>query len=405
MARKLLFFESQRKNSIKGIHIGTCTNDFRRVLICEDNRETHVWLANSLTEWGWEVVSAFSGLDAVNLAGTLPFDLILLNIALSDVDGPAVVRRLQSLPETESTPVVALCSSDWMNTMATELHMAGTLRKPVAKEDLQNLITQVTAKDRNSQFDPETILVIEDNDARYQAIQSLLPSGSYKLVHVVSANDIAAHVLRNAPRMVIISAGAGAAEIAGPVKAVRCAVGEKIPTVVMADSIEPEILRFLLSCGISEVLLRPVTSDRLQHTLQKILDGSVSAQTANRPHRVMLVEDAALAAKMLSGLLEQAGYQVVHAPNAEAALRSIPQNRPEFMLLDLILPGMDGVEFVHRIRQSDIALPFVVVTGVHDTDRLRRMKSLGALRVFEKPVHSDELLNFMDRYFARESVS
>ena len=108
-----------------------------------------------------------------------------------------------------------------------------------------------------------------------------------------------------------------------------------------------------------------------------------------------------MAAKMMGSLLEHAGYRVTHAANAESAMQLLRQQHPEFMLLDVILPGMDGVEFVHQIQQSDLHIPFAVVTGIHDPRRMSVLQSMGALRVFEKPIRSEELLGFMDNYFSR----
>src|SRR6266571_4225871 len=81
--------------------------------------------------------------------------------------------------------------------------------------------------------------------------------------------------------------------------------------------------------------------------------------------RVLLVEDNATGAKLIAYLLKAHGYEVTVANDAEAALATIRQCPPDLVIMDVQLPGVDGLEIVRRLR-ADVAsrdLPIIAVTA------------------------------------------
>jgi CheY-like chemotaxis protein len=81
--------------------------------------------------------------------------------------------------------------------------------------------------------------------------------------------------------------------------------------------------------------------------------------------RVLLVEDNATSAKLMVYLLKAHGYEVAVAQDAEAALAAIRQHHPDLVLMDVQLPGVDGLEIVRQLR-ADVAsrgIPIIAVTA------------------------------------------
>jgi CheY-like chemotaxis protein len=178
-----------------------------------------------------------------------------------------------------------------------------------------------------------------------------------------------------------------------------------LPVLAIAGTIKPDTVKALSRYGVSDILLKPITEGRLRRALQRLLADVKAgdkhiAQTAKS---ILLVEDVALSAKALASLLEQAGYRVLQAESAKRALALITQMHPDLMLLDVVLPDLDGVEFVRRLEDAHLALPFAVVTGLRNAIKAEELKQLGALKIFEKPVHSEDLLAFMDGVFAENT--
>ncbi len=84
--------------------------------------------------------------------------------------------------------------------------------------------------------------------------------------------------------------------------------------------------------------------------------------------RLLVVEDEAKLAANLKRGLGEAGFAVEVAPSAEAARASLSQNRYDLMLLDLRLPGQDGLEFLADLRAAGAALPVLILTARDSTD-------------------------------------
>lgn len=107
--------------------------------------------------------------------------------------------------------------------------------------------------------------------------------------------------------------------------------------------------------------------------------------------KVMIVDDDNNMVSLLSILLEMEGYQVLHASQQEAILEGLRDERPDVLLMDVFLPGADGVHVLGRIRSTpELASARVVMTsGMDVSDRCR---ALGADAFLLKPYTPEQLL-------------
>ena len=82
--------------------------------------------------------------------------------------------------------------------------------------------------------------------------------------------------------------------------------------------------------------------------------------------RILAVDDQRYFRELVEGLLAEEGFEAQTASSGEEALRLLDQSRFDVVLTDLVMPGMDGSELLHRIKQRDPDQEVVVVTGVVD---------------------------------------
>lgn len=115
--------------------------------------------------------------------------------------------------------------------------------------------------------------------------------------------------------------------------------------------------------------------------------------------RVLVVDDDASIRELLSTVLEDDGYEVVPAANGEDALAVCARWRPDVIVLDLMMPVMDGWTFAKRLRERD-DIPIVVLSAANDLER--HAKSVGAIEVIGKPFDLDQLIPKVAR--ARNAV-
>jgi CheY-like chemotaxis protein/anti-sigma regulatory factor (Ser/Thr protein kinase) len=125
----------------------------------------------------------------------------------------------------------------------------------------------------------------------------------------------------------------------------------------------------------------------------------VPADSPVRRLRVLVVEDRVDTANGMAELLKLAGDEAWIAHSGEEALVAARAHRPEVMLLDIGLPGMDGYELASRLRQEECGRDAVLIalSGYGDEQSLRRSKEAGMNHHLVKPVDFDELLALINR--------
>ena len=108
---------------------------------------------------------------------------------------------------------------------------------------------------------------------------------------------------------------------------------------------------------------------------------------ANGLGRILVVDDEEPVRDVLCEYFESQGFGVEGAPDGEAALAALGRLRPDLVLLDVRMPGIDGVEVLRRIRRADPAVP-VMVTANEDVALAKEMLKLGAFDYVAKPFDS-----------------
>ncbi|MBX3155104.1 MAG: response regulator [Deltaproteobacteria bacterium] len=109
--------------------------------------------------------------------------------------------------------------------------------------------------------------------------------------------------------------------------------------------------------------------------------------------RVLVVDDDPMVRETLGQVLSDEGYVVDLAVDGESALERVHAARPDAILLDLMMPGMNGRQFLEALRgmPAHVDIPVMIMTAVHGLEV--NLATLGASEVVEKPFNVDELLN------------
>ena len=116
---------------------------------------------------------------------------------------------------------------------------------------------------------------------------------------------------------------------------------------------------------------------------------------ATNSPRVLIVDDEPDTCENLSDILTDVGYQVDTAHDGFSALKLVEQNTYDAALLDLRMPGMDGLELYRRIREISAGTVAIVVTAYASSDTAQAVLSAGAWKIMSKPVNIDSLLQMV----------
>ncbi|MDH3498461.1 MAG: response regulator, partial [Gemmatimonadota bacterium] len=149
-----------------------------------------------------------------------------------------------------------------------------------------------------------------------------------------------------------------------------------IPVIMLTILDEPQLG---FSLGASEYLTKPIDRARLRSVLQTYLAGRPAGP-------ILVVEDHAETRSLLRRALEQEGWAVAEAENGRRALARVAEATPALVLLDLMMPEMDGFEFLEalRARAPWRSIPVVILTAKDLTDDDRRRLNGGVERIVRK---------------------
>ncbi|MGO9410035.1 MAG: two-component system response regulator [Spirochaetia bacterium] len=115
-------------------------------------------------------------------------------------------------------------------------------------------------------------------------------------------------------------------------------------------------------------------------------------ETATTPV-VLIVDDQRLNCALLESFLKEEGYRTRSVSSGQAALTAVEAELPDLILLDLVMPGMGGMEVIQRLKSTEISrtIPVVVVTGYSNTESRIEAFQAGAEDFLSKPVERSEL--------------
>ncbi len=157
--------------------------------------------------------------------------------------------------------------------------------------------------------------------------------------------------------------------------------------VIMLTMVNDKSIGYAL--GATDYMTKPVDRTRLAALLSKYrcLEGS-------GPCPVLLVEDDEETRDMMCSMLEKEGWDVSQAGNGRVALEQVAARRPQLILLDLMMPEMDGFEFARRLRENPDwrDIPVVVLTAKDITDEDRARLNGRVATVLQKGAYSREAL-------------
>jgi DNA-binding NtrC family response regulator len=108
--------------------------------------------------------------------------------------------------------------------------------------------------------------------------------------------------------------------------------------------------------------------------------------------RILVVDDEIEACNALKDFLTMKGYDVDTALDGPTALEKVKQSRPHIVLLDMIMPGMGGIEVLKKIKKVDPEIGIIMVTVVTDHEQAKETLALGAYDYITKPVD----LNYLE---------
>ncbi|MFD0960683.1 response regulator [Paenibacillus chungangensis] len=107
--------------------------------------------------------------------------------------------------------------------------------------------------------------------------------------------------------------------------------------------------------------------------------------------KVLIVDDQNGIRILLLEVFSSEGYNTYQASNGKLALEIVKRESPDLVLLDMKIPGMDGLEILKHVKAIDSSIKVIMMTAYGELDMIKEATDLGALMHFTKPFDIDEL--------------
>ena len=122
-------------------------------------------------------------------------------------------------------------------------------------------------------------------------------------------------------------------------------------------------------------------------------------------HTVLIIEDEKLIIVSTQMVLEAAGFRVESATNGEEGIRKSKELSPDLILLDIMMPGIDGWETLTRLKRDPATakIPVIIFTAREHARGHQKSSEMGAAGYFRKPFEPDELIELVEKHVGQRS--
>ena len=246
------------------------------------------------------------------------------------------------------------------------------------------------------------ILVIDDDRMNCDLLQAVLARYGYD-VHTATSGLEGLNLFRQySPCVTILDLRMPGMDGLTVLKEIR-AIDPQAPVLILGDGATEAQENQARALRVTDFVRKGLSLDVLVEGVNRIVQLSagkegttggvtVAGPVADTGETILIVDDEQLIRDLLVQFLTLRGYRAFGAKGGPEALSMAERVPPDLIVLDLTLPGMNGVEVLRRLRKKNYAGAIVVVTGVSDEELLQEAWSLHPQEVISKPIDLEKLL-------------
>ncbi|MEK7236129.1 MAG: response regulator [Nitrospirota bacterium] len=246
------------------------------------------------------------------------------------------------------------------------------------------------------------ILVIDDDRMNCELIQSVFTRHGYQVLSATSGIEGLALFRQHAPRVTLLDLRMPEMDGLTVLKEIR-AYDPHAPVIILGGGATEEQENQARGLRVTDFIRKGLSLDVLVECVNRAVQlpaKSISAlpgvagstAAADTGETILVVDDEPLVRDLLVQFLSLRGYRAVGVKDGPEALSMVEQAPPDLILLDLLMPGMDGVEVLRQLRHREYRGGVIIITGSHDEDSLDEAWAMGPQEVIGKPIDLEQLL-------------
>lgn len=400
----------------------------KTILVIEDNPANMKLVRTLLLMEDFRVLEAETAEDGLAIARDRQPDLILMDLQLPGMDGLEATRVLKRDDALKNIPVVAL-TSHAMEGDEEKARVAGCdgyLTKPIDTRQFLGHIRmyieshplQDCASEGGSAGGQQPkVLIVDDDPKNMKLMKGMLGDGNYRIFEAfdgIEALERTAIVRPDLILLDVVMPGLDGYEVTRRIKADPST--QSLPIILVTALESPEDKIRGLEAGAEEFLTKPVNAVEIETRIRSMLKlkqyrdqldirtrlkrqlyaaepAPADSKSAEHAARVLLVEDDEKDLKLLLNGLENQALAVDTVRTGQEAIERLQAGNYDLVLLDILLPGVDGFEVCRRIKQMEETrdIQVVLITCLDDLENRIKGAELGADDYLIKPVDAREL--------------
>lgn len=382
----------------------------RVVLVVEDDISFVRIMFDLAHEQKFKCLVAETAEEAIEIANRWIPDAVLLDMKLPDHSGLVVLDRLKQSSRTRHIPVHIISAQDFSK-QAMEMGAIGYILKPAKRDQLVDAFKNLESK---IQQRIRKVLVIEDDRVQREAIQKLIEGTQVETVAVALGKEALEKLRQESFDCLIMDLILP--DMTGFDLLDQMTQDEKhsYPPIIIytARQLTPQEEDRLRTHSQSVIIKGARSPERLLdevtlflHRVETQLPPDQQQMLSNLRNRekifdsksILIVDDDMRNVFALTSALEHKGAQIHIARNGEEALKRLEENHADLVLMDIMMPVMDGYQAMREIRKNPAwaKLPIIALTAKAMKDDRERCLEAGANDYLSKPVDVEKLLSLI----------
>jgi len=248
------------------------------------------------------------------------------------------------------------------------------------------------------------ILVVDAQEGFREVLRSVLLAYGHEVVTAVGGKEALQCVDSSLPSVVLLDPALPDKSGLDVLVKLR-ALAPHLPVVIVSENLSAEVESLARELGVTDVLRKGLKMDVIMEVVWHALQHAgkpaearpavpvAGATSEAKAATVLIVDDEPEICDLVGEFLSRRGYQIKTSNGGEQALGIIRKEPPTLVLLDIYMPGINGVEVMRRLKQDGLLLEVgvIMLTASQEEPLLQEAFDLGAFDVLSKPVNLDEL--------------
>jgi len=353
-----------------------------KVLVVDDDPKAVELVSRHLESGRCTALRAYGGAEAIDTAIREHPDLVVLDLMMPEVTGFDVVNALKGKEETKTIPIIILTAKviteqdrkelnsgvlkiigkDGFHhgSFMAEIRQASGTAKRQASVGVMAKADEVGTERQDEQERRPLVLVTEDNPRDAQLLKCYLEDSGHEVMIAANGHAALEAMSRTRPDLITLDMRMpGMTGLAFLNEKAKHSEFANIPVVIVSGVSETQKG---LSLGAHAILRKPL---RKRQLLDVIASLNIKPSREKKP-RILLVDDDPKAVKVISSCFDAAMFEVIPAYDGRACLEEVAKNIPDLILLDLMMPDMNGFEVIDDLKRDKKArgIPIIVITAM-----------------------------------------